>query len=126
MTFKTAFTIAAVVTFIMGLGITLAPAIMLGNFGVDANPASTHMARALGGAVLALAILTWLARSSGPSTARNAIAVGLSLFFVLEAIEDVRAMLAGILNPTAWISVALSAILVFLIIFAGRSAMSES
>ena len=126
MTLKTTFTIAAIITFIMGLGITLAPATMLGNFGADANPASTHMARALGGSVLALAIMTWLARSSGPSKARSAIAVGLSVFFVLESIEDVRAMMAGILNPTAWISVALSAILVFLVIFTGRSAIPES
>jgi hypothetical protein len=34
--------------------------------------------------------------------------------------------LTGILNPTAWFSVVLSAVLLLLIIIAGRSAMSES
>lgn len=59
----------------MGLGIKLAPTTMFGNFGVDANPASTHTARALGGAVLAIAIMTWMARNSDPSKARNALVV---------------------------------------------------
>jgi hypothetical protein len=126
MRLKTLFTIVAILLFLHGLGITLAPTIILENYGVDANAASTHMARALGGALLAIAIMTWLARNSGPSTARNALVVGLSLFFVLEAVEDIRAIVAGILNPIGWISVVLSIILVILITIAGRSAMSES
>jgi hypothetical protein len=120
------FTIVAIITFLMGLGVTLAPALMLGSFGVDATPALAHMSRALGGAVLALAIITWMARNSGPSEARNALVVGLSLFLALTAIEDIRAILTGILNPIAWIPVILEAILLVLVIIAGRSAMSES
>ena len=52
--------------------------------------------------------MIWLARNSGPSQARNALVLGHFLFFVLDAIEDVRANLAGTLPPTKrWISVVL-------------------
>jgi hypothetical protein len=61
--------------------------------GLDANPASIHFARAVGGALLGVAIMTWLARNSGPSQARNALVAGLTLFFLLEVVEYVRAMM---------------------------------
>jgi hypothetical protein len=79
MKLKTVFAIAAIPMCLVGLGMTLAAATILGTVGLDANLASTHMARAAGGAFLGLAITTWLARNAGPFQAGNALVAGRSV-----------------------------------------------
>jgi hypothetical protein len=120
-------TIAAIPLFIVGLGMTFATSAMLGSFiGIDANLASIHMARALGTAFIGIAVMIFLARNSGPSQARNALVAGLSLFFLLAAITDARAILAGTLAPSGWFSgVGLWLLFFILIVLAGRNAMAE-
>ena len=70
----------------MGLAITVASSAILGNFGLDANPAATHFAGATGSVFIALGVMGFLARNSDPSQARNALVTELSLFFFLAAI----------------------------------------
>lgn len=112
---------------LMGLGSTFATTTILGSLGYDANPASIHMARAVVGAMLGLAVITWLARNSSLSQARNALVVGLFLVFFLGAVVDLRGIMAGTLGPSGWISgVVPWLILSILTATAGRSAMSES
>jgi hypothetical protein len=120
------FTIAAFILFLIGLGMTIATSTMLENFGHDANSASIHFARATGGAALGLAVMTFLARNSGPSQARNALVVGLSLFFFLEAVVDLRAIMNGTYGPEAWFTGVIPwLVLLVLTLLAGRSAMAE-
>jgi hypothetical protein len=126
-TIKLIFTLSAFLLAILGLGMTLATTAMLGNFGYDANPASIHMARAAGGATLAIAVMVWLARKSAPSQARNALIIGLAVFFLLEAIVDLRGIMAGTVGPDGWYTGVLPWLVFFaLTVIAGRSAMSET
>jgi hypothetical protein len=119
-------TIVAIPLFLLGLGMTIATSTILGNFGHDVNPSSIHFARADGGAVLGLAIMTWLARNSGPSQARNALVAGLSLFFLLEAVVDFRAIINGTYGQEAWFTGVIPWLIFFaLTVLAGRSAMAE-
>ena len=91
-----------------------------------ALPASIHFARAVGGALLGLAIMTWFARNSGPSQARNAMVAGLTLFFLRKVVEYVRAILVSSLQSSGWTFAGLWFILFLFTVIAGRSAMSES
>jgi hypothetical protein len=118
-------TIAAIATFLLGFGLTIATSTMLGMISLDANPASIHFAKAVGGALLGLAVMAWLARNSGPSQARNALVLGLTLIFLLEGIEYVRAILSGTLQPIGWIFAGMWLILFVFMGLAGRSAMAE-
>jgi len=119
------FTIAAIAMFLIGLGLTVMTGIMLRMIGLDANPASIHFAKAGGSALLGLAVMTWLARNSGPSQARNALVLGLTLLFLLETAEYVRAILTGSLQIIGWISAGMWFFLFVFMALAGRSARAE-
>ena len=120
-------TIVAIPLFLMGLAFTLATTTMLGNFGYDANLASIHMARTAGSALIGYAVLAFLARNAGPSPARNAVVVSLALFFLLEAIVDIRGIISGVMGPEGWFTgVFLWLVFFALVAIAGWSARSES
>jgi len=120
------FTITAIAMFLLGLGLTGMTSIMLGMIGLDANPASIHFAKAVGGAMLGFAVMAWLARNSGPSQARNAQVLGLTLFFLLTSVEYIRAILVSSLQSIGWIFAGMWILLFVFMALAGRSAMSES
>ncbi len=124
---KLVFTLAAVLLFILGLGMTVATSTILGNFGHEVNSASLHFARATGGAALGLAVMAWLARNSGPSGARNALVTGFAVFFFLEAVVDFRAILNGTYGPEAWFTGVIPwLVFLVLIVLAARSDTSEN
>jgi hypothetical protein len=119
------FTIAAIALFLIGLGLTVMTGTMMGMINLDANPASIHFAKAVGGALLGLAVMAWLARNSGPSQARNALTLGLTLVFLLESVEYIRAILAGSLQAIGWVFAGMWILLFVFMALAGRSAMAE-
>jgi hypothetical protein len=69
--------------------------------------------------------MTWLARNAGPSQARNALTLGLTLLFLLEGIEYLRGIFTGSLGLIGWISVGMWLLLFVFMALAGRSAMAE-
>ena len=119
------FTISAVVMFLLGLGLTFMTSIMMGMINVDANPASIHFAKAAGSAIIGVAVMAWLARDAGPSQARNALTLGLTLLFLLEGLEYVRAIVTGSLGLVGWLSGGMWLLLFVFMFLAGRSAMAE-
>ena len=119
------FTISAIVMFFIGLGLTILTTTMLGMIGLDANPASIHFAKAGGSALIGVAVMTWLARNAGPSPARNALTLGLTLLFLLEGIEYLRGLFTGSLGWIGWISSGMWLLLFVFMALAGRSAMAE-
>ena len=113
--------------FFIGLGFAFATRTMLGNLGYDANLASIHLTRAAGSAMIGYAVIAFLARNAGPSPARNAVVVGLALFFLLEAIVDIRGIMSGVAGPELWFTGVLLWMIFFaLVAIAGWSARSES
>jgi len=86
----------------MGLAMTVATVTLLLKMGHDANSASIHFTRAIGAAAIALSVMAFLARNSGPSKARTALIVGFCIFFFLEAVVDFRAILTGTYGLEAW------------------------
>ena len=121
----TMLTIAAIVMILVGLGLTLMTGNMLGMINLDANPASIHFAKAVGGALIGLGIMAWLTRNAGPSPARNAVVLGLTAFLLLQSVEYIRAIIAGSLGATGWLIAAMWLALFLFMAMAGRSAMAE-
>lgn len=120
------FTISAVVMFLLGLGLTFMTSIMLGMINLDAtNPGTIHFAKAAGSAIIGVAVMAWLARDAGPSQARNALTLGLTLLFLLEGLEYVRAIVTGSLGLVGWLSGSMWLLLFVFMFLAGRSAMAE-
>ena len=119
--------IVAIPMFLMGIAMTIYTSTILSYNGIDANPASIHMARAAAAGILVLGIMAWLSRNSEPSQARNPLVVGLSLYFLLQAVNDARSIVAGITAPSSWISgVGLWLVFFILTALAGWSARTES
>ena len=119
------FTMSAAFLLFVGLGLTIMTTTMLGMIGLDANPASIHFAKAGGSALIGVAVMTWLARDAGPSQARNALTLGLTLLFLLEGIEYLRGIFTGSLGLMGWIVGGMWLILFVFMALAGRSAMAE-
>lgn len=120
------FIISAIPLFLMGIFASVATSAMLGANGYDVNPASIHMARATGASFIGIALMIFLARNSGPSEARNALVIGFTVFLLLAAIVDARAVIAGTMPPSGWVyGVGLWLVFFVLNVLAGRSAMTE-
>lgn len=96
MNLKNMFTISALVAILLGLGLILAPApLMTARTGHAPDVLTAHVARQFGTAMLAAGVISWMARRTTDSPARNAIVVGLALLYVVLPIETAISILRG-------------------------------
>jgi hypothetical protein len=92
--------IAAVYMALVGVGLILAPrAFGVGAVPIDASPALIAFLRLWGGPLLGIAVLDWMARNEGPSTARSAIVLGNIVGFAAIAAVDVWGSFGGGARP---------------------------
>lgn len=90
------FTASALVGILLGLGLILIPEpLMTARTGQSPDVLTAHVARQFGVAMLAVGVISWLARRSKESPERNAIVVGLALLYVLLPIETVISIVRG-------------------------------
>ena len=96
MNLKNLFTLSAVVSSLLGLGLLLAPGpLMAVRTGQAPDVLTAHVASQFGTAMLAAGVISWLARGAPDSPARNAIVVGLVLLYVLLPIETAISIFRG-------------------------------
>ena len=120
------FILAAIPLVFMGIGMTFATSAMIESFGLDSSPAAIHFGRATAAAFIGIGVMIFLARNAGPSQARNAMVAGLSLFFFLAVIVEVRAIMAGTYGAESWFTGVLPwFIFLVLTVLAGRNAMAQ-
>jgi len=124
-TLNVMFAISAIAMFFIGVGLTLTTTPMLTMLGLDTSPAVIHFAKAGGSALIGAAVMAWLARNAGPSDARNALTLGLTLLFLLETMEYLRAIVTGALGLVGWLSGGMWLLLFVFMFLAGRTAMAE-
>ena len=80
------FTIAAVYGILIGLANLLAPALLSQGTLTDASPGFLFVAiRFWGVSYIGLGLIAWLVRNAEASKARDAVTMGLFVFFVLHA-----------------------------------------
>lgn len=96
MNLKNMFATSAIVAILLGLGLILVPVpLMTARTGHPPDVLTAHVARQFGIAMLAAGVISWMARRTTDSTARNAIVVGLALLYVLLPIETAISIVRG-------------------------------
>ncbi len=97
----------AILALAFGIAFVLAPAFVLGLYGVTTDSAGTFMARLWGAAAIQIGLAAWLARKDIDTPARRAIQLGniggLAVGFVIALLSQ----LAGLFNALGWSTVLL-------------------
>jgi hypothetical protein len=102
MTFRTLLILKAVVCFVFGVFLLLAPAVLLGILGAELNDAGTFTAHEYGAALIGTLLLTWLAKDVKASDARGAILLDLLIYDLIGVIITFLVVLSGVLNVLGW------------------------
>lgn len=108
------FAISGVVGVLFGLAFILLPDMSLRNYGIPTEPHNLMQSRYFGSALLAVGLITFLARDSQEAAALRAILVGNLAGDAVGLI--ITLMSLGLMNSVAWSTVVLYAV------FAGANA----
>ncbi len=126
MNLKNIFTASALVGILLGLGLILVPEpLMTARTGQPPDVLTAHVARQFGVAMLAVGVISWLARHSKESTERNAIVVGLALLYVLLPIETVISIVRGSESVEGLLLVVVFSLLAVGFILVGRPRLTS-
>lgn len=103
-TMKTLFTIHAFVSWAFGLALLLIPGALLGGYGVMAVPSNVLLARLLGGALLGLGVMAWLAHRAAPSEGLRAVIWGDAVISIVGCLVSIHGVLSGASNAAGWMN----------------------
>jgi len=87
----------------------------------DAAPALVALLRVLGGPMLGIAVLNWLARNAEPSAARRAIVTANIVGFACVAAMDVWGVASGAARPIAKLFLVLHLLFVIAFVLVARA-----
>ena len=121
MNLKNLFIISALAASLLGLGLILAPVpLMTARTGQPPDILTAHVARQFGIAMLAIGVISWMARNASDSAARNSIVIGLTLAYVLLPIETVISIIRGSESAEGFVLVAVFGLLAVGFILIGK------
>ena len=121
------FTIAAVYGILLGLFLWLAPAAVFAASGMltASMPNSLFMlVRFTGVEELGLGIIAWLVRNADASKARNAVALGFTLYFALHGLTSLYGAFTDPSTSGHWFMAILQGLIAVGFLIAGRASMS--
>ena len=104
MNFVGLLTFSAVLDFIIGLGLMLAPVQFVALYNVNLDAGSTTVARLLGVAFLQMGLITWMARGFSP-THTPAVATALSIGNLVGVVIALLNQFSGAVGPMGWSNV---------------------
>jgi hypothetical protein len=105
---KRLFTLNGVIAGGYGLALLVATGPILDLYGITPNPEGVYMARWFGLELLAIGLVTWLARDAAASAGGRAIARALAVTYPIGVVLALRGTLVGPFNALGWIAVALN------------------
>ncbi|HKT59023.1 MAG TPA: hypothetical protein VJQ46_03170 [Gemmatimonadales bacterium] len=122
MKLKTVLTVSAIYLGLLGIGLMLVPR----QFGVDAippdaSPALLTLFRLLGGPMVGIAVMNWLARNAEPSATRNAIVTGNIVGFACVTANDIWGVFSGSARPQAKLFLVIHLLLTAAFVLARRA-----
>jgi len=107
MKLKTLMIIKAIVCLCLGIPILLVPNFIYSIFGASLADGGAFAAREYGASMIGILMLTWFARNAQESEARWAIVLALFVYDAIGFIVTLITVIAGKLNPLAWLVAAL-------------------
>jgi hypothetical protein len=99
--------VAMIVEGLVAIACLLSPQAAFAPSGMEFNAAAVLFGRVLGSAVLALAVIAWLARRSGQAAMLRTATEGFFAYYLVSALVLIPAQLAGVMNATGWLVVVL-------------------
>ncbi len=107
MNLKTLFVFSAIVTLAFGILFIIIPTQLYSWYGISSGMALNYMGGLFGAALIAIGLISWLARGVSASDARKAIVLS---FFIADLIGFIIALIAqlnNVVNSLGWLTVAL-------------------
>ncbi|MEJ2637196.1 MAG: hypothetical protein P8184_18165 [Calditrichia bacterium] len=114
MRFRHLFIINAIIAFIYGIGELLIPATMFAMYGVAYSPGAPLMAQYFGLTLIAISLLSWLARNISDVSAKRVIIMALLVSDVIGVVVSVMGTLTGLMSIVGW-----SAVVIYLFLTLG-------
>jgi Na+-driven multidrug efflux pump len=111
MTLKRLFVLNAAIAAGYGIVLLVAAGPILDVYGIDPNPEAVYMARWFGLELLALGLITWLARDAAESAGGRAVAGALAVTYGIGVVLALWGTLFGPFNALGWIAVSLNLLL---------------
>ena len=105
MSVKLYFTIASVVAVLYGLGFVLIPGSMVALYGGPMEPHVTLNVQFFGSALLALGVISWLAKDFREWDAVRGVLIGIVVTDIVGGLLSIWATITGVLNAFGWSSV---------------------
>jgi hypothetical protein len=111
MTRKRLFVLNAVIAAGYGIALLVAAHPILDVYGITPNPEAVYMARWFGLELLAIGLVTWLARNTAESAGGRAVAWALAVTYGIGVVLALWGTLVGPFNALGWIAVGLNLLL---------------
>jgi hypothetical protein len=111
MTRKRLFMLNAVIAAGYGIALLVAAGPILDLYGITPNPEGVYMARWFGLELLAVGLVTWLARDAAESAGGRAITRALAVTYGIGVLLALWGTLFGPFNALGWIAVGLNLLL---------------
>ena len=105
------FMVTMIIEGIFALGFIIAPAAMLGQFGVTLNNVAATLARLFGAAVLSFPVLLWYGRRSDKAEFKTGVVRSLFVYYLASTPILLLTQTTGLMNPKGWSIIGLHLVL---------------
>ena len=108
---KRFFLVIAVISVLNGIGLVLAPAVVLGTYGIEPSAGAQLGFRLLGLTLIEFGLINWFVRYSHDWTALRGLLIGGTVGYLLGFLVSLWATLSHVMNPGGWVLVGTYAVL---------------
>jgi len=102
MQLRSLFTVNFPIALFFGLSCSLLPTLVLGMYGLPADPTVVWVTRLVGGSILGFSTLMWFGRKTGSRESRMSIALALLVQDSVGFIASMEIQLKGSINAFGW------------------------
>jgi len=98
------FVFNSIVALVYGIGSVVMPVTLLSLHGMTQGPTEALVGQFMGVSMIAIGLITWLARNITDSEAKKAIITGLLISDVIGFIVVLLGMLSNLMNALGWVA----------------------